>query len=163
MKTPVSRAAKILALVCTSLLPEAAFAKGTMSKSDSLTCLATAIYFEARGEPESGQIAVGQVILNRVEHRAFPSTVCGVVYQNARRKNACQFSFACDGVADKITDRKLYQEIKERAAKLLSGQAAGGHVSDSTHYHAAYVSPDWARRLLQTGRVGAHIFYVIPA
>jgi spore germination cell wall hydrolase CwlJ-like protein len=132
------------------------------ARSD-VSCLATAIYFEARGEPEDGQFAVGHVILNRVAHKGYPSTVCGVVYQNANRRNACQFSFACDGAPDKITDKHTYNEIEERARTLLSCgtscPAAGNIPADSTHYHATSVRPYWSSKLTLLGQVGRHIFY----
>ncbi len=68
-------------------------------------CLAEAIYFEARSEPEEGQAAVAQVVLNRVSSGLYPASVCGVVYQNRHRWHACQFSFACEGKSLRITDQ----------------------------------------------------------
>jgi hypothetical protein len=119
IKTIASRAATLLACAFLSA-PSFAYAKPSTPPKDALTCLATAMYFEARGEPEEGQLAVGQVILNRVAHDRYPNTVCGVVYQNANRKNACQFSFACDGVPDKISNPAAFAEIKAHANYLLS-------------------------------------------
>ena len=69
-----------------------------------MRCLAEAIYFEARSEPEAGQAAVAQVVLNRVRSGIYPTDVCGVVYQDANRPFACQFSFACEGKSLRITE-----------------------------------------------------------
>ena len=129
-------------------------------------CLAMALYHEARGEPVAGQEAVGQVILNRVDSRYHPDTVCEVVYKNAHRKNACQFSFACDGISDRPKETKAWKKKVRMARELLScdeacreEQRANGGIVASTHYHATYVSPRWARKLERTGQIGNHIFY----
>ena len=129
-------------------------------------CLAMALYHEARGEPVAGQEAVGQVILNRVDSRYHPDTVCGVVYKNAHRKNACQFSFACDGISDRPKETKAWNKKLVMAEELLScdeacreAQRKDGGIVKSTHYHATYVSPRWARKLERTGKIGNHIFY----
>lgn len=128
-----------------------------------LKCLATAIYFEARGEPVSGQYAVGDVILNRVRAPNYPNTVCGVVYQNAHMRNRCQFSFACDGISDVPKDQTLYLEIEIRALQLLACNGVCGslteRIASSTHYHASYVQPDWSKALTFIRRVGQHLFY----
>jgi spore germination cell wall hydrolase CwlJ-like protein len=146
----------------------AAFCGATMLMSVSAhatndgaeSCLATAMYFEARGEPETGQLAVGQVIINRAAHAGYPSTVCGVVYQNAQRRNACQFSFACDAIPDRVRDPSLYASILERARLLLSGRKEmAPDIAGSTHYHATSVAPGWSAKLRRTGQIGEHIFY----
>ncbi|MEO0636048.1 MAG: cell wall hydrolase [Pseudomonadota bacterium] len=122
-------------------------------------CLAEGIYFEARGEPIRGQAAVAQVILNRVRNPAFPATVCGVVYQNRNWRNRCQFSFACDRIRDRIRNRKLYNDIVEVASATTSGKIWLSEVGSSTHYHATYVRPRWARKMTRLTRIGKHIFY----
>ena len=135
-------------------------------KIRDIQCLSTAMYFEARGEPSRGQFIVGRVILNRVASRYYPDDICAVVYQNAHMKNACQFSFACDGEPNRVRDTAAWQQIKRRAHYLVDcddkcSLAALGR-SDlwtSTHYHADYVSPNWAKKLQRTGQVGRHIFY----
>jgi spore germination cell wall hydrolase CwlJ-like protein len=86
-------------------------------------CLAEAIYFESRGEPEMGQLAVAQVVLNRVMSGLYPNSVCGVVYQNAHRFNACQFSYACDGIPDRVNDRTAWDKAIRIAADALSGRS----------------------------------------
>jgi spore germination cell wall hydrolase CwlJ-like protein len=122
-------------------------------------CLATAIYFEARGEPKSGQAAVAQVILNRVDTDAYPDTICGVVYQNKHRRNACQFSFACDGRPDVPRDTRAWAKAEAVTEDVLDGRGHVLQVSAATHYHADYVSPRWAPKLKRLSKVGRHIFY----
>ena len=129
--------------------------------ASEVKCLATAIYFEARGEPERGQIAVAQVVLNRLKNPAYPNTICAVVYQNKNRRNACQFSFACDGRPDRINDRKAWTESKTLATKILNDDRTMflPDVGAATHYHANYVRPRWARAMTKVDKIGRHIFY----
>ncbi len=122
-------------------------------------CLATAIYFEARSEPEQGQAAVAQVILNRVASGLYPSSVCGVVFQNQQRRNACQFSFACEGHGLRIGDRDAWSTAVRVAHEVTEGTAYVSDVGGSTHYHANYVRPLWASRLTKMDKIGHHIFY----
>lgn len=122
-------------------------------------CLARGIYFEARGESVRGQAAVAQVILNRVKNPAYPSTICGVVYQNKKWRNRCQFSFACDGIRDRIRSTKHYRTAQYVAREVTNGNIWLAEVGDATHYHATYVHPRWARKLKKTDRIGRHIFY----
>ncbi|WP_173934378.1 cell wall hydrolase [Chelativorans sp. Marseille-P2723] len=134
------------------------------SYNSEIECLATAIYFEARGEPVSGQNAVAKVILNRVKSQFYPDTVCDVVYQNSHRRNACQFSFACDGSGNPITDPEAYKKAEAIARKIFACDDRGcpevlRPIQRSTHYHADYVSPRWAKKLEKTGKIGRHIFY----
>lgn len=128
-----------------------------------IKCLTAAIYFEARGEPVRGQSMVAQVILNRVDSAYYPDTVCDVVYQNAHRKNACQFSFACDDLPDEFAEwpaRNLARKIAIFAFNCDEAcKASRGEIAQSTHYHADYVAPFWSRKLHKTGKVGSHIFY----
>jgi spore germination cell wall hydrolase CwlJ-like protein len=121
-------------------------------------CLSTAIYFEARGEPERGQIAVGQVILNRVRSPLFPETICGVVYQGQMRKG-CQFSFTCDGHSDSPREGAQWDLAQRLAKRIMSGEQWLPEVGYSTFYHANYVRPRWARSMSQIDRIGRHIFY----
>jgi spore germination cell wall hydrolase CwlJ-like protein len=124
-------------------------------------CLATAIYFEARGEPEKGQIAVAQVVLNRLKNPAYPKTVCGVVYQNKDKRNQCQFSFACDGIPDRITEPDVWDQSLSLARRVLNDEQAMylPDIGASTHYHAVYVRPDWARTMRKMEKIGGHVFY----
>ena len=124
-------------------------------------CLATAIYFEARGEPETGRIAVAQVVLNRLKNPAYPGTICGVVYQNKDKRNRCQFSFACDGIRDRITDKGSWAQAQALARKVLNDDRTlyMSNIGAATHYHATYVKPRWARRMQKMQKIGRHIFY----
>ena len=121
-------------------------------------CLATAIYFEARGEPVRGQIAVGQVILNRVRSPLFPETICGVVYQGQMQKG-CQFSFACDGHSDTPKKNTQWELAQELSRQITSGQEWLPEVGYSTFYHADYVRPGWARKMNKIDSIGRHVFY----
>ena len=123
------------------------------------TCLANAIYFEARSESLRGQAAVAQVVLNRVRNPTYPASICGVVYQNSHWRNACQFSFACDGKADRITEPSHYKVAKEIALAVTAGKIFLPEVGSSTHYYASYVSPGWARSMHRMVKIGLHIFY----
>lgn len=122
-------------------------------------CLAEAIYFEARGESEEGQVAVGQVVLNRVKNPAYPNTICGVVYQNKNKRNRCQFSFACDGIPDRITQPASWKLAQRLAKEVTGGKQYLKMVDASTHYHATYVKPRWAKAMVKRGKIGDHIFY----
>jgi hypothetical protein len=124
-----------------------------------LRCLAEAVYFEARSEPEEGQAAVAQVVLNRVKSGLYPPSVCGVVYQNRHRHLACQFTFACEGKALRITDAESWRTATRVADEVMSGKTYLSPVGTSTHYHAHYVKPRWARALKKTDTIGAHTFY----
>ncbi|GLS45531.1 spore germination cell wall hydrolase CwlJ-like protein [Methylobacterium brachythecii] len=122
-------------------------------------CLAEAVYFEARSEPEEGQAAVAQVILNRVKSGLYPSNVCGVVYQNRHRYMGCQFSFACEGKSLRITDAGSWQTATRIAGAVIEGKTYLSEVGGATHYHADYVRPGWSRRLKKMDVIGRHIFY----
>ncbi|QFU18039.1 hypothetical protein GDR74_06210 [Microvirga thermotolerans] len=122
-------------------------------------CLAEAVYFEARSESEEGQAAVAQVVLNRVKSGLYPSSICGVVYQNRHRHLACQFTFACEGRALRITEPESWDRAKRIASAVLEGRTYLADVGGATHYHASYVRPYWAKRLKKMDVIGRHIFY----
>ncbi|MBU1304982.1 MAG: cell wall hydrolase [Alphaproteobacteria bacterium] len=124
-----------------------------------LWCLATAIYFEARGESYRGQVAVAQVVQNRVKDRRYPGTICGVVFQNQNKRNACQFSFACDGIPEYVNDSAAWTQAQDIAKRFTDGQLYLTEVGDATHYHATYVRPDWAPRMTKVTQIGLHVFY----
>lgn len=124
-------------------------------------CLTEALYFEARGEDLKGQMAVAEVILNRVESKRFPDTVCRVISQGASRRNACQFSFKCDGVPERFSERRAYERVGKVARVMLDGHERG-LTNGATHYHTTWVQPGWSRRLMQTAQVGDHLFYRRP-
>ncbi len=121
-------------------------------------CLAEAIYFEARGEPLAGQVAVAEVILNRVDDRRYPNSVCGVTRQGVGNGRVCQFSFACDGRPEVMTSRRERERSEKLAAIMVAGRArtvAGG----ATHFHATSVRPGWSGELTRTAAIGHHVFY----
>jgi spore germination cell wall hydrolase CwlJ-like protein len=124
-------------------------------------CLTAAVYHEARSESEAGQRAVAQVVLNRVRARAFPNSVCGVVYQGSERATGCQFSFTCDGSLRRPRDPDAWARAERIATAALAGEVMAG-VGTATFYHADYVLPWWAGSLTRLGAVGRHVFYRWP-
>ncbi|WP_445193660.1 cell wall hydrolase [Sphingomonas sp. Tas61C01] len=138
-----------------------AFDVGGQSPDDAgraLECLTAAVYYEARSEPLDGQRAVAQVVLNRVRDRAFPRSVCGVVYQGSTRRTGCQFSFTCDGSMYRRRDENSWERARAVAAAALGG-AVYAPVGAATSYHASYMLPWWAPSLTRIATVGAHVFY----
>jgi len=122
-------------------------------------CLTAGIYFEARGEPILGQKAVAQVILNRVRNPKYPDSICGVVYQHKHKRNRCQFSFACDGIKDRIASPKHWEISKRVANEAIDGRFWLKSVGSASHYHADYVWPRWGRTMHKMTKIGRHIFY----
>ncbi|GGF37287.1 hypothetical protein GCM10011321_30330 [Youhaiella tibetensis] len=127
-------------------------------------CLTQAIYHEARGESEQGQWAVANVIINRAFSSRFPSTICGVVFQNAQSgKHQCQFSFACDGRSDMGTERRAWKRSMEIAdaafAEFQQGKRPGVVPKSALYYHTTSVSPNWSATFSRVAAIGAHIFY----
>jgi len=120
-------------------------------------CLALAIYYEARSEPFDGQLAVAEVVMNRVEAERFPDDVCSVVTQGGERLHRCQFSFYCDGLPERPGDMIAWQKAQDLADWVLAGRASLGLTA--THYHADYVEPDWAGDYVYLGQLGTHKFY----
>jgi spore germination cell wall hydrolase CwlJ-like protein len=134
------------------------FVAASASRDRALECLTSAVYYEAGNEPVDGQRAVAQVVLNRVRHPAFPSNVCGVVYQGSTRSTGCQFTFTCDGSLLRPPSLEGWAKARKVAEAALSG-AVYAPVGYATHYHANYVVPYWASSLAKNAIVGAHIFY----
>ncbi len=128
------------------------------SRERALECLTQAVYYEAAGDGADGERAVAQVVLNRMRHPAYPSSVCGVVYQGSDRPIGCQFTFTCDGSLARIPIPTLWKQAERIARQALAGKvfAPVGH---STHYHADYVLPYWANSLDKSVQIGRHIFY----
>lgn len=122
-------------------------------------CLAEAIYFESRGEPLEGQVAVAEVVLNRVDdNRDFPRTVCGVTRQGAGSGRGCQFSYACDGNSDVMKSALPRARAEKLATLMLAGRART--VTDgATYFHARSVRPGWSNRFVRTASIGHHVFY----
>lgn len=131
---------------------------GSVDHSRALKCLTDAIYYEAANEPDAGQRAVAQVILNRMRHPTYPNSVCGVIYQGSERATGCQFSYSCDGSMARIPARASWLRAQRVAAQALAGSVYAP-VGMATHYHATYVYPYWAPSLNFIGTIGAHRFY----
>lgn len=130
--------------------------------AEERTCLAQAIYYEARSEPRIGQLAVADVVLNRVASPLYPGTICEVVFQGSHRRTGCQFSFTCDGSMDARLNKRKWRAADDLAGAILAGVRAPVSRS-ATHYHANYVSPPWAQRLTPTATIGTHKFYRFPS
>jgi spore germination cell wall hydrolase CwlJ-like protein len=123
-------------------------------------CLADAVYFEARGEVRKGQEAVAQVVMNRVFSGYYPHDVCGVVYQNAHRHLACQFTFACEGKdLSRIDEPDMWEQAKSIAKDTLDGKIWLAEVGHATHYHAYWVHPSWVHEMTRLFKLGVHTFY----
>nr|WP_299914080.1 cell wall hydrolase [Sphingomonas bacterium] len=139
-------------------LPFSMAGASTTDRARALQCLTAAIYYEAATEPDAGQQAVAQVILNRVRHPAFPATVCGVVYQGSERNTGCQFSYACDGSMARVPSRAYWIRAMKVAVAALNGQVFAP-VGLATHYHTYAVTPSWNKTLVMTAAIGAHFFH----
>jgi spore germination cell wall hydrolase CwlJ-like protein len=135
-----------------------AFRGNAATRAQALSCLASAVYYEAGSQDEDGQRAVAQVVLNRVRHPAFPSSVCAVVYEGSTRPTGCQFTFTCDGSLERRPDAEGWKRAYTVAEQAMNG-AVFAPVGWATHYHADYVVPYWASTLTKNAVVGAHIFY----
>ncbi len=119
--------------------------------SRDVACLAEALYFEARGTGERGKEAVAHVVLNRMKHREFPGTVCGVI------ADRCQFSYRCDGRPDTLTDAAARARAIRSAETVLAGapDITGGAI----FFHSARVSPGWFSTRQRVGTFGGNVFY----
>lgn len=132
----------------------------------ALVCLALNVYHEARDQPFIGQVAVAQVVMNRVQDHRYPDTICEVVKQGPTYKwalgfpvrNKCQFSWYCDGKSDEAKNKDAWEE-----ALLVAHGVYGGNLDDfvegATHYHAYYVKPEWAKTKTPIVRISDHVFY----
>jgi len=153
--TPLPKPAAALAAAIGPAVPVA---------DSEMVCLAEAVYYEARGESPEGQRAVAEVVARRSTDPRYPNSICGVVYQDAHRRNGCQFSFACDGKKRSARrDRAAWSEAVNIAADELTGP---GRLVDTsrgaTHFHTTKVRPSWSRRFVRTVQIGNHIFYRQP-
>lgn len=136
-----------------------------LSKAEDMAaqthCLSQAVYYEARSEKTEGQLAVAEVIVNRVKDHRYPNTICEVVFQGATRTTGCQFTFTCDGAMRKTPGDKRWKKAQTIASHVVMGlneEKTGG----ATHYHATYVNPVWNSGLIRTEKIGLHIFYRFP-
>ena len=121
-------------------------------------CLSEAIYYEARSESRSGQLAVADVVKNRVKSKHYPNSICGVVYEGAHRPFACQFSFACDGSMDRAPTGKAWTRSQDMAQLSLTGFVPD-LTKNSTHYHTIEIAPNWSKTLEFKAQIGFHKFY----
>ena len=126
-------------------------------------CMAKAIYFEARSESKAGQLAVANVVMNRVKSKNYPNTICGVVYENRvkkKRLGGCQFSFTCDGTPDRPKPGSHWNNARKLAHKVMDDNPKYRVVNSSVlHYHADYVNPRWSKFMRRLTKIGRHIFY----
>ena len=132
----------------------------------ALMCMATNIYHEAKNQPMAGQIAVAQVVMNRVNDSRYPDNVCDVVKQGLTYKNGkvvlgkCQFSWYCDGKKDDVNmESEKWRNSIRYASMVLTNRITLDVTEGATHYHATYVRPAWARTKTKTVRINRHIFY----
>ena len=164
---------KILLIVASLLTTSVATAQDLISVTAQphLYCLAQNIYYEARGSSRADQMAVSDVVLNRVKDSRYPNTICGVVYQGKQKpswkdptkmvmvRHMCQFSWYCDGKKDEPPEGDAWRNAQMVAYEMYYLYKDSNITDGATHYHAFYVKPDWARRFVLKGRIGSHIFY----
>lgn len=157
------RSQHVLGLDAVKAAPAAIF-RGLTSLDSyrALNCLTSAVYYEAGNEPDEGQRAVAQVVLNRVRSQLWPDTVCGVVYEGSERTDyKCQFTFSCDGAMARMPAPALWARARRVAQDALAGQVYAP-VGLATHYHTLAVRPVWSSSLSPVAVIGAHIFYRNP-
>jgi hypothetical protein len=124
-------------------------------------CLSQAIYYEARGETQQGQIAVAEVIVNRTRSRHYPGSICGVVYQGSHRSTGCQFTFTCDGSLGHRPRGRAWTQAQRVATAVMMGYSRP-MTQGATHYHTTAVNPVWNAGLVETTQIGVHVFYRFP-
>ncbi len=124
---------------------------------DPITCLARAIYWEARGEEAPSMEAVASVVMNRLTHEGFPKAVCSVVMQG-KEQGSCQFSWWCDGRSDQATEDESYATCKEIARRALNRQLTD-RTGGALYFHHRNVTPSWSRKYTKTVEIGEFAFY----
>ena len=134
----------------------AAHSQQVKAEHAEMSCLAQALYYEARGESERGKEAVAEVILHRARSGAHPKSVCGVVYEPH------QFSFLEDGSTLQKVDANAWKDADRLAAKIIRGDLVTSLTRDAIFYHSVDVHPDWTTNLVRTAQIGRHIFYQVP-
>ena len=150
-------AAAAYVFAATAFMTTAAAAEDDVRKE--IECLALTIYFEARGEPRMGKLAVGHVVMNRVRDRRYPQWICDVVRQGGEwPRNRCQFTWWCDGRSDQPRERTAWQESKALARNIYWGFSEDP-TNGALWYHADYVAPIWRKALGEGPTIGRHIFY----
>ncbi|MGQ0741487.1 MAG: cell wall hydrolase [Alphaproteobacteria bacterium] len=123
-------------------------------------CLAEAMYYEALSEGPDGQKAVAEVILQRMQDRNYPKTICEIVRQGAERRTGCQFSYTCDGSLKRPKNAVAWRRVRSLAGQIMEGAVRLGSLTGrATHFHTVNVQPLWASELVRTTQIGNHIFY----
>lgn len=138
------------------------------NENEEQLCMAQNIYFEARNQSLVGQLAVAQVVMNRVKHKSFPDTICGVVHQGEHKinwkgnripvRNRCHFSWYCDGLKEVIDDQLSYDKSLVLAHKVMF-QDILDITEGSLYYHTTNVDPYWNDHVSKTMTIDDHIFY----
>jgi len=143
----------------------------SIKQEPNLYCLAQNIYYEARGSSRADQMAVSDVVLNRVKDSRYPNTICEVVYQGKQKpswkdptkmvmvRNMCQFSWYCDGKKDEPPEGDAWRTAQMVAYEMYYLYKDSNITDGATHYHAYYVNPSWAKKFIFKGRIGSHMFY----
>ena len=153
----------LIQLLLALFLISIAFSSQANAKQSDIECLTEAIYFEARGEPFIGQLAVANVIMGRVRDHRFPPTVCEVVHagrywEGTPIRNRCAFSYWCDGKPEIMKDKQALKTAGDVARMAVDG-VLYEEIQGATFYHASYVSPYWIKNLEFVTRIGKHLFY----
>lgn len=163
MRRMIGTVALFLTLAGTTVPAGANSANSVRATSnEALRCMAPNIYFEARGEPFLGKIAVGHVVLNRIANRRYPSNACAVIRQGGEaRRYRCQFSWWCDGRSDQPRNAASWREAIF-VAMLIHRGATKDPTGGALWYHADSVNPPWLRQMLRFAKIGRHIFYIAP-
>lgn len=161
-------------ILITPQIPSAQALTDLSSEDEQITCMAQNIYFEARSDNYAGQLAVADVVINRVKDSRYPDTICGVVKDAVLSKwwlekgkevpvrDKCQFSWYCDGKGDETRDRDAWANALAVSYTMMYGnQGYQGITEGATHYHATYVDPYWAssNQMKLIGNIGDHVFY----
>lgn len=127
---------------------------------DERRCMAEALYYEARGEGALGQAAIAEVIYDRMRSGEYPNSICGVVYEGAQERHACQFSFVCNGEMERPKNPHEWARARSLAAKIMTGVIRVGDITDgATSYHSVDVDPVWSETMERTVQIGNHVFY----
>jgi len=156
LATASARQGPFVVMGLAALLPVGLLLSASLQPKDvkisALDCLTEAIYFEARGEPWNGQLAVANVVLNRVNHPKFPQSICDVIQQKH------QFSYYWDGLPKTVQDPKAWH-VAGQVAKMAMEGFVLDDIQNATFYHATHVRPKWSASFKETAQIGRHIFY----
>ena len=153
--------------LCAALIYLVIFIMFSTVKASDLNCLVEAVYYEARSEPITAQLAVANVILERVRNDRFPNTICEVVHQGRYNRKGqpirhkCMFSYWCDGKPERMKEIEALKTAISVSEMAVNGVVVEETVG-ATHYHATYVQPHWilSHTFMELGQVGRHIFYL---